>query len=158
MLKKVISGGQTGVDRLGLEVARMFGIDTGGTAPKNFKTENGPDYTLRTIYGLIEDDSEDYNSRTEKNVIDSNGTVLFGNMVSPGSKNTIKFIKKHEKPYKDNPTVEELITFIKENDIKILNVAGNRGSKLNLAQKDQFRKILENAFKHILIENGKVQS
>lgn len=153
MLKKVISGGQTGIDKLGIEVARRFGIDTGGTAPKNFKTENGPDYTLKTVYGLVEDDSDDYNSRTEKNVIDSDGTILFGNMVSPGSKNTIKFLKKHNKIYKENPTPDDIVEFVKTNNIQVLNVAGNRGSKLTLDQVYKYRNMIEEGFKKILIDN-----
>jgi hypothetical protein len=133
MVKKVISGGQSGADRIGLEIARELGIETGGTAPKNYKTENGCDLSLKE-FGLVEDESSDYNPRTEKNVINSDGTVIFGDIKSPGSKVTISFLKTHNKKYIINPTADELKNFINENNIQILNVAGNRGSKLNLAQ------------------------
>ena len=49
MIKKIISGGQTGADQIGLEVALSLGIPTGGTAPKGFITETGPNYKLRDI-------------------------------------------------------------------------------------------------------------
>ena len=45
MLKKIISGGQTGIDKIGLIAAAENGFDTGGTAPSGFITENGVDYT-----------------------------------------------------------------------------------------------------------------
>lgn len=146
MLKKVISGGQTGVDRFGLEIAKELGIQTGGTAPKNYKTENGCDLTLKD-FGLVEDTSSDYDSRTEKNIIDSQGTVIFGDVKSPGTKLTIKLLKQHNKKYIENPTVEGLKQFITENNIEVLNVAGNRKSKLNLAQMNTIKTTLKGGLK-----------
>lgn len=129
MLEYVISGGQTGIDQLALITAKTFGIKTGGIAPKTYRTEMGSNYVLKE-FGLIEDVFFNYSSRTEKNVINSDGTILFGNTSSFGTKQTIKFLIKHNKPYLDNPTPEEMYDFINNNNIKILNVAGNRGSKL----------------------------
>ena len=51
-LERVISGGQTGIDQLGLEVARSLGTPTGGVAPKGYLTESGPNSSLREWYGL----------------------------------------------------------------------------------------------------------
>lgn len=146
MVKKVISGGQTGADRIGLEIAKELGIETGGTAPKYFKTENGSDKSLKD-FGLVEDDSSDYNPRTEKNIIDSDGTVIFGNTKSAGSKLTIQLLKKHTKKYIENPTIEKLKEFIIENNIEVLNVAGNRASKLDLAQMNTIKITLRNSLK-----------
>ena len=146
MVKKVISGGQTGVDRFGLEIAKELGIETGGTAPKNYKTENGCDLSLKE-FGLVEDTSSDYDSRTEKNIINSDGTVIFGDVKSPGTKLTIKLLKRHNKKYVENPTVEELKHFISENNIVVLNVAGNRKSKLNLAQMNTIKTVLKESLK-----------
>lgn len=146
MVKKVISGGQSGADRIGLEIAKELGIETGGTAPKSYKTENGCDYTLKN-FGLIEDTSYDYNPRTEKNIINSDGTVIFGNIKSPGTKLTIKLLEQHGKKYIDNPTVETLKQFISENNIQVLNVAGNRASKLNLAQMNTIKVTLKEGLK-----------
>ena len=46
MIKKIISGGQSGADLAGLKAAIKLGIETGGFIPKNYRTENGSDYTL----------------------------------------------------------------------------------------------------------------
>ena len=131
MIKKIISGGQTGIDRMALGVAKSLGIPTGGTAPKGYKTEDGPDLELKTIFGLDESWSSSYNPRTIKNVQDSDGTILYGNMSSPGSKLTISVCKENEKKYICNPNPDELVEFIDDNKIEILNVAGNRMSKLS---------------------------
>lgn len=146
MVKKVISGGQTGADRFGLEIAKELGIETGGTAPKSYKTENGCDNTLKN-FGLVEDTSYDYNPRTEKNIINSDGTVIFGNIKSAGTKLTINLLEKHGKKYIDNPTIEKLKEFITENNIEVLNVAGNRASKLNLAQMNTIKTTLRGGLK-----------
>ena len=143
-VRKIIAGGQTGIDRMGLEVARDLGYETGGTAPKGFKTENGSDPSLAD-FGLVESTSTDYTVRTEKNVVDSDGTVLFGNMNSPGSLETVQLLKKHKKPYITNPTVEELIDWFNENNIEVLNVAGNRGSKITKKQYENRKKVLTDA-------------
>ena len=45
-LRKVISGGQTGADRTGLECAKALGLETGGTAPDSWRTDEGHDPTL----------------------------------------------------------------------------------------------------------------
>lgn len=154
MSLKIYSGGQYGTDFLALEVAKECGLETGGTAPKGFRTERGNNYNLRK-YGLVEHSSYRYEPRTEKNVVDSDATILFGNTKSPGSKQTIEFCDKHSKEYKENPTPEELVKFIKENDIKILNVAGNRESKLTTEQMNQYRNILRTTFK-LLAEDGRI--
>ncbi len=147
MLKKVISGGQTGVDYIGIHVADEVGLETGGTAPKGFRTEYGHDWSRLKNLGLVEHTSYRYEPRTEQNVIDSDGTVLFGNLDSTGSQTTIKFIKKHTKPSISNPTPEELINFINENNITTLNVAGNRASKLTHRQMIDIINVLRKVFK-----------
>lgn len=152
MLKKVISGGQQGTDRLGLEVARELGIETGGIAPKGYRTESGSDLTLKD-FGLTEDEKTTYNSRTEKNVINSDGTLLLGNMESPGSKKTIEYLVKHNKDYIINPTVLELNNFIKSNNIETLNVAGNRASKLTMGKIYEIVHILREGFKMNINDN-----
>ncbi len=145
MLKQVISGGQLGIDRIGIEVAQSMGIPTGGTAAKGWMTEKGPDFTLKK-FGLKECDQAGYNPRTLKNVLDSDGTVLFGDMQSSGSYNTIRFCVTHKKPYITNPTPEQLISFVRDNNVFILNVAGNRASKLKKEQPVLVESILRNSF------------
>lgn len=128
---QVISGGQTGVDQIGLRVSKAMNIPTGGTAPKGWLTENGPNPSLGTDYGLIEATKPGYPYRTRENVINSHGTVLFGNMRSVGSELTIGLCKDIGKPHLENPTPQQLARWIKEKSITILNVAGSRGSKMS---------------------------
>jgi hypothetical protein len=82
---------------------------------------------------LQETDSANYLVRTEQNVIDSDGTVVFSikPLLSGGSKKTSEFPRKHGKPRLHlHPGIEtpgqELAAFIRTNDIKVLNVAGPR--------------------------------
>lgn len=142
MVEKVISGGQTGIDRMGLEVAKAMGIPTGGTAPKGYKTENGPDLTLRDEFGLQESWSSSYNPRTLKNIQDADATVIFGNTSSPGSKLTISYSAEEGRPYISNPTQQQLEEFLEKHDVTTLNVAGNRGSKIDKHFIDQSRVLL----------------
>jgi len=127
-VKKIISGGQTGADQFGLEVGQELGIETGGTAPPGFKTTKGSQKEKLKGFGLVEgeSDSKIYPKRTKKNVQDSDGTVLFGNPKSKGSSLTIKTASKQNKPIIVNPTVDELSSWLSENNIETLNVAGNR--------------------------------
>lgn len=123
---KIISGGQTGADQGGLEAGRRLEIPTGGMAPKNFRTDSGPNPKLKDIYNLIEHESYNYPPRTIENVKNSDGTVWFGNHNSPGGHLTIKTCMKLNKPWITNPSVEDFKIWIEQNNIKILNVAGNR--------------------------------
>jgi hypothetical protein len=147
MITKVISGGQTGTDRIGLEVAKALDIKTGGTAPLGFWTETGADPTLKE-FGLVEG-SAGYIHRTRKNVQDSDATLLFGDLTSPGSKMTIDFCKEYNKPYLKNPSYSEIISFIEDNNYQVLNIAGNRGSKLTGYTSLEIYATLEVAFKII---------
>jgi hypothetical protein len=129
MITKIISGGQTGGDFGGLLAAKELNISTGGTAPKGYRTELGSNFDLRDIFNLSEHSSDKYPPRTAANVKNSDGTVLFGNMNSPGCKMTIKFCQQMNKPYIINPSVNQLREWINLNNIRILNCAGNRESK-----------------------------
>jgi len=73
MIRKIISGGQTGVDRAALDVAIKFNIPHGGWIPKDRKAEDGP---LQERYQLHEMPTAIYSKRTEKNVVDSDGTLI----------------------------------------------------------------------------------
>jgi hypothetical protein len=135
MLKKIISGGQTGADVAGLDVAIKHGIPHGGAISKGRQTEDG---TLPEKYNLQEMPTKSYPKRTEKNVVDSDGTVIFSHgKLSGGSLLTKKKAIQHGKPVlhldMEEATVEEaadlLKDFIQKNEIEILNVAGSRGSK-----------------------------
>jgi len=135
MLKKIISGGQTGADVAGLDAAIKHGFPHGGAIPKGRLTEDG---VLPEKYNLQEMISKSYPKRTEKNVLDSDGTVIFTHgKLTGGSFLTRKKALQHDKPVMHLDMgkvavakgIELLKAFIHENEIEILNVAGSRGSK-----------------------------
>ena len=136
MLRKVVSGGQTGADVAGLRAARTFFLETGGWVPKGFKTENGPRPGYADEFGLVETETEDYVERTLLNARDSDGTIRIATkMNSVGEKCTLKGIKMFKRPYFDVDPTElhpaeptEVADWIVEEGIGTLNVAGNRES------------------------------
>jgi len=136
---KIISGGQTGADRGGLDAAIALGIPHGGYCPRRRKAEDG---RIPDRYQLSELASASYLTRTEKNVKESDCTLLF--TVGPptgGSKRTIDFANKHRKPifmFDLAEAIEESADSFKnwftlmlksEKDIIVINVAGSRESK-----------------------------
>jgi hypothetical protein len=127
MIRRIISGGQTGVDRTAIEIAKAYGIETGGVAPKGYRTESGPDPTLAT-FGLEQDRSFEYWPRTKRNVLDSDGTALFYEKQSSGTRLTARYCFAESKPLILNPDGDELVAFVEEYGIETLNVAGNRRS------------------------------
>jgi len=137
MLEKVISGGQTGIDQAGLDFAIENGIPHGGTCPKGRLSENGP---IPQCYRLIESLSSAYPPRTEANVENSDATVIFPvNSIGleSGCLLTANLCKKHGKPCLvirlDDPDEEgnakRLRDLVEEHQVKVLNVAGARGSR-----------------------------
>jgi len=134
MIKKIISGGQAGADRAGLDAGKFLKIPTGGYCPKGYLTENGYDTSLKS-YGLIETESGLYEERTLKNVLSGDGTVIScnvdvdGNIIGLGTAFTHQLCLQYKKPVIKNPTSKQFIEWIKKNKIKILNVAGNRESQ-----------------------------
>ncbi|MDY0350703.1 MAG: putative molybdenum carrier protein [Desulfobulbaceae bacterium] len=131
---KIISGGQTGADRAALDAAIELGIPHGGWLPRGRKTEDGP---LPPRYALRELDSESYRDRTEKNIVDSDGTLIvsFGPLTG-GSALTESLALKHDRPclildleQVSHPSaVTALEKWIKRYRIEIMNVAGPRAS------------------------------
>ncbi len=95
MIKKIISGGQTGADRAALDFALKFNISHGGWIPKGRKAEGGP---LPDKYQLLEMPTTSYPARTEKNVQDSDGTVIFSRgKPSGGTDYTRQMVLKHKR-------------------------------------------------------------
>lgn len=122
-LRKVISGGQSGGDRTGLECARELKLETGGTAPYRYRTEYGEDWSLKDL-GLVQSTSSSYPPRTRANVRDSDVTLWFGTTGSPGFKCTARAASDFNKPIIINPTNLQQIA----EDFEVINVAGNRSS------------------------------
>lgn len=158
---KIISGAQTGIDRLGLEVGKELGIETGGTTTPGYYTENGIDLSIKD-FGVVEISpelqqgkrgKEFYLPRTEQNVINSDGTAYFAtNDDSAGRYATERFAKNHNKPFILNPNGEQLRQWLIDNNIQILNVAGNRGSKVT----EEFYSEVRNTLKQALQIREKV--
>lgn len=128
---KIISGGQTGADQAGLRAAKAVGLDTGGWLPKDCITLDGPRPDLLVEYGMKEFPISGYPPRTEANVKDSDGTLRFAKTFSSaGEKCTLRAIKWFNRLHLDigmnNPKSKEIVlSWIKDNDIKTLNIAGN---------------------------------
>ena len=70
---RIVSGGQTGVDRAALDVAMEFGLACGGWCPRGRRAEDGP---ITHRYPLAETAGWDYAERTGLNVRDSDGTLV----------------------------------------------------------------------------------
>lgn len=134
ILTKVISGGQTGVDRAGLDWGEIHCLPIGGYCPDDCRAEDG---TVPERYGLIPLESGGYRERTEANVVASDGTlVLNTGALSGGTQMTVSFAKKHGKPYLlvqlDEATCvppEECLQWLRTYAIHCLNIAGPRASK-----------------------------
>lgn len=130
-LDRIVSGGQTGVDRAALDVARELCIRRGGWCPRGRRAEDGP---IPESYELEECPSREYPQRTEWNVRDSDGTlVLTRGRPKGGTALTIRLAHKHRKPclvldLEEEPSVAELRQWVEINEIRILNIAGPRES------------------------------
>ena len=135
MIKKIISGGQTGADCAALDVAIKLSIPHGGWIPKGRKTEDG---TLPDKYELKEMTTDSYPARTEQNVIDSDGTLIIARgKLTGGTDYTRKMTLKHKKQllgidlnlvgHFDAASL--IVSWIKLQRVQVLNVAGPRASK-----------------------------
>lgn len=130
-IQRIVSGGQTGVDRAALDVAIELGIEHGGWCPRGRLSEDGP---IASKYELTEMDSKDYAKRTEQNVIDSDGTlIIYQQRLQGGTLLTQKLAKRHEKPYfririDAKTDVGRFLDWLDANAIRVLNVAGPRAS------------------------------
>jgi hypothetical protein len=146
---KIISGGQTGADRAALDWALSRHISHGGWCPKDRWAEDG---AIESQYQLKATPLADPLQRTEWNVRDSDGTVIFsiGERLSGGSSNTLRFARQLNKPCvhlsrnKSDPVLD-LRAFVERHQIKVLNVAGPRASEE--PEVGTFvREVLRNAF------------
>ena len=97
MLTKIISGGQTGADRAALDFAIKMDITHGGWIPKGRLAEDGP---LPAEYNLNEMRNKSFPRRTEKNVVDSDGTLIVSHgRLTGGSQYTMDMAIMHGKPW-----------------------------------------------------------
>ena len=135
VLLKIVSGGQTGVDQAALEAAIAMGVEHGGWCPAGRRSERG---RIPDSFQLRETRERNYVVRTEKNVIDSDATmILFRHELSGGTLLTERLTLKHDRPVlcvdlSIDDAFEESIDRIKDwlqrFQVKTLNVAGPRES------------------------------
>ena len=132
VFSKIISGGQTGVDRAALDVAIELGIPCGGWCPKGRKAEDGP---IDPKYPLRETKFEEYPFRTEANVIQADGTLIITTgKPTGGTAYTVQIAARHRKPHlivdlKKKIKPGMVMEWAEGRKIRVLNVAGPRESK-----------------------------
>jgi len=129
IVSKIISGGQTGVDRAALDVALDLEIPCGGWCPRGRRAEDG---IIPERYPLIETPTAAYPQRTEWNVRDSDGTlVLTVGRADGGTALTISLTRRLNKSckvvnLKKKPDIQSVRDWIQVNQLQVLNVAGPR--------------------------------
>ncbi len=132
---KIISGGQTGVDRAGLDAARELGLEYGGAVPRGRRAENGklsPNYS-----GMKETYSSGYRQRTAKNVRDGDATLIFYlGKLTGGTELTRRLARSIGRPCLlmnlrktgEDESVRIIRNWLEKIRPKILNIAGSRES------------------------------
>ena len=132
---KIISGGQTGVDRAALDVALKNGIDCGGWCPTGRLDEVG---RIPDRYPLKELEHGGFTERTLQNVKDSEGTVIiYSEKLSGGTEQTVRFCVEQKRPHERidasrisiEDAAKSIADLIRKHKIDILNVAGPRQSE-----------------------------
>jgi hypothetical protein len=130
--KRIVSGGQTGVDRGALDAAIARGVPHGGWCPRGRRAEDG---TIPAIYRLMETDSPKYAVRTRRNVVDSDATlILHRGPFGGGTELTRRLAERHGRPcllvdLESPPTLATVRRWLAKHQVEVLNVAGPRESQ-----------------------------
>lgn len=151
MLKKIISGGQTGVDRAALDAALLKNFPCGGFCPKGRLAEDG---AISEKYPLLELKSKQYPARTKKNIVISDATlVITYEEPDGGTALTIDLCKSLKKPLfvlilknEKTPQIKNMHNWLKTNQVETLNIAGPRESKEPGIYKQAKELLLEQLF------------
>jgi len=145
---KIISGGQTGVDRGALDAAQALGLPCGGWCPAGRLAEDG---VIPLHYPVIELPGADYRQRTLANVLAADGTlIIYYAYPEGGTEDTLRFCLEWRKPLLlidaaelDVARAAERITeFLAGFAIGTLNVAGPRASSAEQAHAYTKRSLL----------------
>jgi hypothetical protein len=130
--RRVVSGGQTGVDRAALDVAIELGIPHGGWCPRGRRAEDG---VVPARYALAEHESPDYAARTEANVADTDATLILARgPLSGGTALTRDLARRLQKPFlivdlDTRPDPKTARGWLAGHAVGVLNVAGPRESQ-----------------------------
>jgi hypothetical protein len=135
MIRKVISGGQTGVDIAALRAAHAVGLETGGWAPRFYLTELGPNPELAE-FGVREMASASYPPRTAANIREADATLIIAGSWDRGSKLTAELCRTQDKPsfhleravLGTGESLDRVVAWLVKTPHEVLNVAGNRES------------------------------
>lgn len=131
-MERLISGGQTGVDRGALDAALSLGLPCGGWCPRGRLAEDGP---IDPRYPLEETPTASYPERTEWNVRDSDGTlVVTRGRPRGGTALTVSLARQYRRPLlvldlRGSPDSEVVGRWAEEEGVRVLNVAGPRESQ-----------------------------
>jgi predicted Rossmann fold nucleotide-binding protein DprA/Smf involved in DNA uptake len=134
-LSKIVSGGQTGVDRAALDAALTAKLACGGWVTADRMAEDG---VIPERYPMMPLPNGGYRQRTRLNVSDSDGTaILYHESLKGGARLTRNLCALLKRPYilinaRETPdfvaAAEAVLKFIEDNQIETLNVAGPRAS------------------------------
>ncbi len=136
-VRKIVSGGQTGVDQAALAAAIELGLDHGGWCPRGRLSESGP---IPARFQLQETHSAEYWVRTEQNVIDSDATlILYRGELRGGTALTHRLAAKHHRPcllidlaqpalLAPPALIDPVRGWLQQSAVRVLNVAGPRES------------------------------
>jgi Circularly permutated YpsA SLOG family len=134
VVRRIVSGGQTGADRGALDAALDLGLEHGGYCPAGRRAEDG---RIPDRYRLVETASTEYAVRTERNVVESDGTLLVTRgPATGGSALTAELAARKGRPLlhidldraPDIACAAEVREWIAAFGIEVLNVAGPRAS------------------------------
>jgi hypothetical protein len=131
MLDRIISGGHTGADQAAWRAAVAFGLPTGGWMSNGFQTADGPRAEFAERYGATELPTDNDLARTEQNVRDSDATLWLGDTTTAAAHATVAACHRLGRPclpVYPSATFQpaHVATWIVENRVRTLNVAGNR--------------------------------
>jgi hypothetical protein len=132
-IEKIVSGGQSGADRAALDWAIANEMPHGGWCPHGRRAEDG---RIADSYQLEETPGDGYRVRTKWNVRDSDATAIFSmaGELTGGSLLTLGLARQLNRPFlhlsrdKSRDPSGELLAFIEESGVSILNIAGPRES------------------------------